>query len=413
MANFLEWRWPGREERKGSGARSALGYGLCALVTLLALTACDLDVQNPGPIQDEFLENEGAFPSIVQGFQRHNAIALGWVAYTGVYPTDEAVSSGISTAPLPEGVITPEQGSSYWNWAHQGRWMAEDAVERFRGALGDGFSNSEMAATALLFAGYGNRLLGENFCYHVVSGGEAGPSSVHLETAESYFTEAAQVAQGAGSGELRMAAIAGRASPRAFLGNWQGAVEDAAQVPDDFRYQFRYLASLDWADYNRLYFRIANEPWRRYTVWSTFYETYYEETGDPRTPWTVNPDFPIGNDGRDTPFYIQQKFTRLDSPINVSSGREMRLLEAEHLLRQQDWTAAMDIINGLRTSLASDHTGAPLEPWEANSLEQAWTALKRERGIELWLEGRRLPDLQRWLEEGTPGDQPDMTGRSL
>src|SRR5690606_38561286 len=44
----------------------------------------------------------------------------------------------------------------------------------------------------------------------------------------------------------------------------------------------------------------------------------------------------------------------------------------------------------------SDKTGLPLEPWTANNLDDAWTFLMRERGIELWLEGRRLADMRRW-----------------
>jgi hypothetical protein len=46
-----------------------------------------------------------------------------------------------------------------------------------------------------------------------------------------------------------------------------------------------------------------------------------------------------------------------------------------------------------------------------DDLEEAWTALKRERGIELWLEGRRLGDLRRWLAAGAPGEAEDMSGR--
>ena len=48
--------------------------------------------------------------------------------------------------------------------------------------------------------------------------------------------------------------------------------------------------------------------------------------------------------------------------------------------------------------------GMPLEPWEANSLGEAWTRLKRERAIELFLEARTLGDQRRWEENNTPGD---------
>jgi len=46
------------------------------------------------------------------------------------------------------------------------------------------------------------------------------------------------------------------------------------------------------------------------------------------------------------------------------------------------------------------------------NLDEAWALLKRERGIELWLEGRRLGDLRRWQEDATPGalDPLEMLG---
>ncbi|MGI9182193.1 MAG: RagB/SusD family nutrient uptake outer membrane protein [Longimicrobiaceae bacterium] len=35
----------------------------------------------------------------------------------------------------------------------------------------------------------------------------------------------------------------------------------------------------------------------------------------------------------------------------------------------------------------------------AGTVDEAWVLLMKERGIELWLEGRRLPDLRRWAAE--------------
>ncbi|NNM32086.1 MAG: hypothetical protein HKO53_03425, partial [Gemmatimonadetes bacterium] len=39
---------------------------------------------------------------------------------------------------------------------------------------------------------------------------------------------------------------------------------------------------------------------------------------------------------------------------------------------------------------------------------EAWTALKFERGVELWLEGRRLGDFFRWDRDATPGDRDPL-----
>lgn len=121
---------------------------------------------------------------------------------------------------------------------------------------------------------------------------------------------------------------------------------------------------------------------------------------DPRTPWTTDPKNPFGELARPccgrVPFLKQLKYTKVDDPMDIADGREMLLIRAEALLREGKWPDAMQIINGLRADVG-------VAPWEANSVEEAWSRLKRERGIELWLEGRRMNDLRRWKEEKTPG----------
>jgi hypothetical protein len=84
----------------------------------------------------------------------------------------------------------------------------------------------------------------------------------------------------------------------------------------------------------------------------------------------------------------------------------MRLIIAESLLRQGNWQSALVEINALRTSVG-------VQPWPAANLVDTWTALGRERGIELWLEGRRLGDLYRWQASAAPGVFDDMKGRDL
>jgi hypothetical protein len=92
----------------------------------------------------------------------------------------------------------------------------------------------------------------------------------------------------------------------------------------------------------------------------------------------------------------------------------MRLLEAEALLIQGNWSAAMDLINRVRTRNVSDIDQQPLAAWVATSSEEAWTFLKRERAVELWLEGRRWGDQRRWQDNNAPGvlDWPDYEART-
>ena len=78
---------------------------------------------------------------------------------------------------------------------------------------------------------------------------------------------------------------------------------------------------------------------------------------------------------------------------------------AEALLRKGDWQGAASIVNAIRSGI-----GVP--PWPIANSSDAWLALKRERSIELWLEARRLGDLHRWKEDGSPGAVEDMTGRA-
>jgi hypothetical protein len=94
----------------------------------------------------------------------------------------------------------------------------------------------------------------------------------------------------------------------------------------------------------------------------------------------------------------QQKYLSQDDDLRLASGAEMRLIEAEALLAKSDanWPQAMQLVNGVRTSVTSTTTGEALAPWTASSAAEAWTILKRERGIELWLEARRFADLRRW-----------------
>jgi starch-binding outer membrane protein, SusD/RagB family len=381
-----------------------------AFTVLPLLAACDLTVTNPGPVQANFLNDPAAVPAVVNGAGRDLAEALNYTSYTSaavtreLHPAGSTGSFGI-TVQQGNGHLTIDDDNTHWNFSQRARWTAEHGIDRVKAALGDAaYAKSAQAAQILLWAGYADRHMGENFCDAVIDGGPKEPYTVFLERAEQYFTDAMTVATAAGNTTIANAARAGRASVRLYRGNTAGAAADANGIASNFVYQMSYNA-IDNDQTNRIYFAGANQPYRAHTTWNTFYENYYTDTKDPRVKWLFDPAIPVGdaavgNLGR-VPFYDQQKYTSKASGINLSSGWEMRLIEAEVKLIGNDIPGALTLLNQHRVALN-------LAPWTATTTDEAWTVLKKERGIELWLEARRLGDLRRWKLAGRPGavDQP-------
>lgn len=379
-----------------------------------AISACDLTVTNPGPVQEQYLNDRAAVPSIVNGAGRDLAEAINWTAYTGgaisreIFPGGSTGSFGISVN-WQNGKLTDDETDPHWNRSQRARWTAEHGAERLRTVLGADFAKSKDAAQILLWAGYANRLLGENFCQGVIDGGAPQDFKVYFTRADAAFTEAITVATAAGNTPLATAARAGRAAIRLDLGQHAEAAADAAGISDAFVYVMPYNTT-EQETWNRIYWATANQPYRAHTVWNTYYDTYYTNTKDPRVPWGSDPKQPVGDGAVGTlgqvPWHFEMKFTKKESPINLSTGWEMRLIEAESKLVAGDVTGAMTLLNRHRLALN-------LAPWTAASADEAWVALKRERGIELWLEGRRLGDFRRWSIANRPGVSDDMTGRDL
>ena len=383
---------------------------IAAACALTGLAACNFDVTNPGPVQERFLDDPAAQTAVVNGAGRDLSDALNWTAYTSaavareIFPAGSTGSFGISSQ-QQIGRLIPEETDAYWDRAQRARWEAENGAARFKADLAPAdYAKSKNVAQILVWAGYANRLLGESMCDAVINGGTKQAYTVFLQRADSEFTEAMTIAAAAGDTKSAQAAQAGRASVRVDLGNWTGAVSDAAAIPDAFAYQMPYYTT-DADQYNRIYWATANSPYRAHTTWNTFYQQYYLDTKDPRTAWVSDPKNPVGDAavlqlGR-VPWYSETKFGKKDAAMNLSSGWEMRLIEAESKLKGGDVAGAMTLVNKHRVALG-------LTAWSATTTTDAWTMLKRERGIELWMEARRLGDLRRWKATNMPGALSDF-----
>jgi len=385
--------------RRGASTGWKLGLSL-----LLAATVGACDVVNPGPVQDEFLAEPASQQGLVNGSTRRLAEAVSWLAYTSALPAREIFPGGQTGAHghdvltqagrIPEGSF-----AGYFNDAQQARYIAETAITRFTAVN----APPNMMYQAHLWAGYAYRTLGENWCDAVIDGGPLLPGKTYFEKAVENFTKAVGFAA---NDAQRRAALGGQAAAYAWLNDWPKVVSTAAQVPDEFVF-FLLMDDTDAETANKIFFANANQPYRAYSIWKTWYEGYFTETGDPRTPWAAHPTIRFANAALQgygqVPWTNQLKFRSRSDNTRLASGWEMRLLEAEAKLVAGDWQGAMTLINRVRTRVTSQTTGQRLAPWVANSPTEAWTFLKRERGIEMWLEGRRLGDQRRWAEANRPG----------
>jgi len=396
-----------------NGIHWLLGRGIVSALLALPLVGCDFEVTNPGPVADSFLDDDGAHAAIVAGAAAMLSESLWKAQLLGGETAREITRAGRNFA--GQGVKTPPVlgqlsraglGNSYWSAHQQARWIPEAAVARFERVMEGGANSSVHTARALVLSGYANRILGENVCTAVIDGGGPEPNRAYWERAARTFERAITVAQSAGQQQLADAARAGLAQVLGRgLGEWNAAASHAAQIPTEFVHRAQF-GDGDVPDFNHIVYISDGASWRDLTVLNSFAEAYYTETGDPRVRWD---DTGLSNTPLGLRLLRQRKWTSLSDDVNLASGREMRLIQAEALLAQGQVEPAMTLINSLREGLVSDHTGAPLDLASASTLEEAWTALKFERRVELWLEGRRMGDVRRWLEEGTPGAMEDLS----
>lgn len=394
------YRYQTRRARRGLALR---GLGLAG--ALAGLSACDFKVTNPGPTADKFLTDTLSLTAQVNGV----AYALGdgmnyqvlhsAVASRELFPTGQSGQFGIEPRNWVGFLVTEEQ-STPWNSLSRARWLSDQSLARLKSVLGVAFATHPTAAQALVWRGFAYRVLGEAMCVAIIDRGPATPAKDNLVRAESAFTAAIAVAAAANNATLVNAAYAGRAQVRVDLGDWTGAVVDAAKVPTTLKYQMPYYANVDEYGYNRTMWSSSSQSFYKATsVWGTWYAKYYDSSKDPRVPYTqtaltgAGAFPPVGK----VPWWPQAKYVTQTAGINLATGREARLIEAEAALRNGDIATAMARIDANRAS-----ANAPMAARPA-TLADAWTLLKQERGIELWLEGRRLADRRRWAADQTPG----------
>jgi len=384
---------------------------------MFMLSACDLGVENPGQIDDEDLNTPGAITPLVNGVKGDFGYATTIPGGGGLYTTtavltDELVHVGswipIRLASFGESINSEPENQSRWGYGQRARWVAEDAIRRISTIVDNPQENANVGMVTL-YAGFSNRVMGDTFCHAVIDGGPREDHTVFTERAVDFFTDAITIAQNVGDGEMLTAAYGGRAQAHIMLGNWDQALSDADNVSTDFVFNQVHSDNAS-REHNGVHNWVTRgDNGDQMSVWGTPFAEWgteindeYESEGDPRVTYEIafDSEGEVFINQLDRPVWYSAKFDSRNSPIPIVKGTEMRLIEAEAaLVQNSDVAAAVNLINEVRT-----HHGLDTHDAADYDLDGAWELLMKEKGIELWLEGRRIADLRRWAS--IPGDVP-------
>jgi SusD family len=421
--------------------------GVMPVVAAVAVvfSGCSLEVLNPGAIQDADLNTPELMPTLVAGVSAEYNQVGDIYAFSGGRLTDELAGTGsyTSTQEYRQGIFDWQRSNTFWSETHEAAWAADQAWTRLQEVLGDAANTNNDAARLHAIRGFARIRLGENFCQVAFDVQDWEERTGAFNRAITDFNMAIGIG-GPGS-QWTTAGYAGIAQAQLGLASY-GTVS-WADVETAATTAMANGADVDWED-QAIYHAQANinqvwsESWGRGEtgVYRTMAQAMADD-GDPRTAYTRcgewnNPTdaYPAiivggvtstgdctgqgsgaqqGADGEHA-HYRQDKYDERGSDINRASGLEMLLIRAEARMMQSDFQGFIDDINDVRDEFGLANLATPTQVGTLTFAQDAnWVAklastdaieiLDRERYATLWIEGRRLYDLDRW-------DHPFLNG---
>lgn len=414
-----------RNDRTSMFVPGALAARALLLLGLAVPTAgCDslLEVQpDPHTVPAEELDDPTALQARLIGAEANFFLAYDMaIVYGGLF-TDELVdATGLDAiderrVTADNGLIgaadeNPEGIDGLWTPMQRAAFTSNALQETilsgsFEDQVPDPENSPELARMSL-FAGYSKLILGELFCSTAFNG--EGPEYTSQETyalAEQEFTTAIDAANA--DPDVRYAAYVGRARARLQLGDIEGAVQDATQVPPDFEYIANVYSSNSQLEENDIWTMLSGS--QRFSIGPDFRVMTIDGTDlpDPRVQVYRDPDDPFAIDGS-TPLYQSRKYDNPTAPVRLASGHEAQYIIAEIAAAEGDVQRAVQIINEVRA-----RQGITVE--FSSSPGEILRDILDERSRTLFLEGQRMGDLRRYLEryginEFPPSDQPQLAG---
>lgn len=357
----------------------------------LQLAACEgaMEVRNPNiVVADEVDPEQDAATFARSAFQNLATAYGGIVVYTAWFTNEARVGDTFPTRNEYGRRLIDNRNGTHNSEVWAPLALAMESSEGVLDIL-EGKSDVNVARAALT-AGYSALLMAEAFCEGAIrvdrSAEYAQPQSKDqmLDHAINRFELAISAGDAAGGAEgtsLANAARVGLARAYLFKGDNANAVSAANQVPDDFNFNLNYVddASARGRLSNNVHiFSNARESLVVGPEWRQI-----ADDGDERIKYIDGER--MAQDGVHN-FYIQQKYPNYAAPIRLASGLEARYIAAE---ASGDITEQLALINERRAEFGQAPYAGP------NDANSVLTELLFQKGLDFWLEAKRMGDWRR------------------
>jgi hypothetical protein len=383
-------------------ARRRVAHALAVVIAIAPLAACDPDEllqgARPNVVEASNLDDPSQANLLMNGVIADFDCAHGAFVGAGGIMGDELEDAQLAAAVWdydrrsfnsnPGGQYGPGQCNAQLFGVYRplstARWVADDFLRKLDAWTDAQVPNrAELIATTAVYAGFSLAELAMIMCSAAIDVGPEVTPAQMFQMAEERFTRAIAAAP-ANRADLRNAALAGRARVRLYLNNLAGATTDAQAVPSGFVFNSTAANDPNGRRWNRVFHFVNFSRFHMVAAESRNLTT--GGVADPRTGSVVTTSRAL--DGRIS--VMQTKYADLTSPIPITRYEEAQLILAE----AQGGATAIGIINALRAR----HSLPPMSAAEQADIQGT---LIEERRRELWLEGQRMYDINRFASRIT------------
>ncbi len=363
---------------------------LAAVTVATGLAGCSdyLTVKNPTVIETSTLDPVNDAPVLANSAMQNLAAAYGWlIMYSAWFTGEVDVSETFPTRnEYGRRSVDPTNGShsaDVWFPLSQAAASTYLVLEQALPTPATNV-NYQKAEFAL---GYSFLMMAENFCQGTVRSGAPLTTANMLDSAVVHLTAANTIGIAAAttaSIAMANAALVGRARAHLQAGRKPQALADANAVPAGFNFNLNYFDDLS----NRT--RVGNRLWQFTSDRGSIAIAPAWRVTDPRVPQRVAPSNLSPQDAnyavdRGVPYVIQNKYPTFATAIRLASK-----IEADYIAAEASSSAAM------LTLIAARRAANTQPPYSGATDDVSVLAeLVTQRGLEFFLEGKRIGDLAR------------------